>query len=333
MARDHVSHEHTDRDHSDHHQDDPNHAGRDHDGGHGHTHSHAPANFDRAFAIGVALNMVIVLAELVFGYLANSLSLISDGIHNFTDVIGLLLAWGGAWLAARQPTARYTYGFRRASILAALSNAALLLVVTGGLLIEALHRFQNPEPIATGTVMAVAALGIVVNGATALMFMSGRKDDLNIKGAFLHMMGDAGVSFGVVLGAAVTLLTGWLVVDPLITVAIALVVLWSSWGLARDSVNLALDAIPREINHEDVQSFLQSLPGVSEVHDLHIWAMSTTETALTAHLVRPGAGLDDRMLQEACHQLDMRFKIRHATLQIEAGDTELACRLAPANVI
>ncbi|PWT85413.1 MAG: cation transporter [Proteobacteria bacterium] len=331
MPRDHVGHQHSDHVHSKHHDDDPDHAGHGHGGGH--NHGHAAADFGRAFAIGVTLNILIVVAELVFGYLANSLSLISDGIHNFTDVIGLLLAWGGAWLAARQPTARYTYGFRRASILAALGNAALLLVVTGGLLIEALHRFQNPEPIATGTVMAVAALGILVNGATALMFMSGRKDDLNVKGAFLHMIGDAGVSFGVVLAAALTSLTGWYVLDPLISVAIAVVVLWSGWGLARDSINLALDAIPREIDHEEVRVFLQGLPGVSEVHDLHIWAMSTTETALTAHLVRPGAGLDDRMLQEACHQLDLRFKIRHATLQIEAGDTELACRLAPANVI
>jgi cobalt-zinc-cadmium efflux system protein len=333
MTRDHVSHAHSDHDHTDHHNDDTDHAGHAHGGGHSHSHSNAPASFGRAFAIGITLNTIIVVAELVFGYLAHSLSLISDGVHNFTDIIGLLLAWGGAWLAARQPTARYTYGFRRASILAALGNAALLLVVTGGILIEALHRFQNPEPIATGTVMAVAALGIVVNGATALMFMSGRKDDLNIKGAFLHMMGDAGVSLGVVLGAAVTYLTGWYALDPLISIAIALAVLWSSWGLARDSINLALDAIPREIDHEEVRAFLQGLPGVSDVHDLHIWAMSTTETALTVHLVRPGAGLDDRMLHDACHQLDLRFRIRHATLQIEAGDTEFTCRLAPANVI
>ena len=315
----HDQHEH------DHHHD--------HHAGHGHGHSHGPASYGRAFAIGVTLNLLIVAAELVFGYLANSLSLISDAAHNFTDVIGLLLAWGGAWLAARQPTARYTYGFRRASILAALGNAALLLVATGGILIEAAHRFQNPEPIATGTVMAVAALGIVVNGATALMFMSGRKDDLNIKGAFLHMIGDTGISLGVVVGAALVAATGWLWLDPAISVAIALAILWSSWGLARDSINLALDAIPREINHEAVQSYLRGLPGVSEVHDLHIWAMSTTETALTAHLVRPGAGLDDRMLHEACRQLELRFKIRHATLQIEAGDTELRCHLAPAHVV
>src|SRR5215467_11321004 len=306
---------------------------RGHHAGHGHGHSHGPASYGRAFAIGVTLNLLIVAAELVFGYLANSLSLISDAAHNFTDVIGLLLAWGGAWLAARQPTARYTYGFRRASILAALGNAALLLVATGGILIEAFHRFQNPEPIATGTVMAVAALGILINGATAVMFMSGRKDDLNIKGAFLHMVGDAGVSLGVVLGAALLSATGWLWLDPAISVVIALAILLSSWGLARDSVNLALDAIPREINHEAVQSYLRSLPGVSEVHDLHIWAMSTTETALTAHLVRPGAGLDDRLLYDTARELARRFGIGHATLQIEAGDTELRCHLAPAHVV
>lgn len=305
----------------------------DHHAGHDHGHSHAPTSFGRAFAIGVTLNLVIVAAELVFGYLANSLSLISDAAHNFTDVVGLLLAWGGAWLAARQPTARYTYGFRRASILAALGNAALLLIATGGILIEALHRFQDPQPVATGTVMAVATLGILVNGATAVMFMSGRKDDLNIKGAFLHMVGDAGISVGVVIGAALVSVTGWLWLDPAISVAIALAVLWSSWGLARDSVNLALDAIPRDIDHEAVQAYLRGLPGVSEVHDLHIWAMSTTESALTAHLVRPGAGLDDQMLDETCRQLELRFKIKHATLQIEAGNTELVCRLAPAHIV
>jgi cobalt-zinc-cadmium efflux system protein len=312
----------------DHHEHD-----HDHHAGHDHGHSHAPTSFGRVFAIGVTLNLVIVAAELVFGYLANSLSQISDAAHNFTDVVGLLLAWGGAWLAARQPTARYTYGFRRASILAALGNAALLLIATGGILIEALHRFQDPQPVATGTVMAVATLGILVNGATAVMFMSGRKDDLNIKGAFLHMVGDAGISVGVVIGAALVSVTGWLWLDPAISVAIALAVLWSSWGLARDSVNLALDAIPRDIDHEAVQAYLRDLPGVSEVHDLHIWAMSTTETALTAHLVRPGASLDDQMLHETCRQLELRFKIKHATLQIEAGNTELVCRLAPAHIV
>jgi cobalt-zinc-cadmium efflux system protein len=209
----------------------------------------------------------------------------------------------------------------------------LLLIATGGILIEALHRFQDPQPVATGTVMAVATLGILVNGATAVMFMSGRKDDLNIKGAFLHMVGDAGISVGVVIGAALVSVTGWLWLDPAISVAIALAVLWSSWGLARDSVNLALDAIPRGIDHEAVQAYLRDLPGVSEVHDLHIWAMSTTETALTAHLVRPGAGLDDQMLHETCRQLELRFKIKHATLQIEAGNTELVCRLAPAHIV
>jgi cobalt-zinc-cadmium efflux system protein len=181
--------------------------------------------------------------------------------------------------------------------------------------------------------MGVASLGILVNGATALMFMSGRNDDLNIKGAFLHMVGDAGISLGVVVGAALTAFTGWLWLDPAISVAIAVAVLWSTWGLARDSINLALDAIPREINHDTVAAYLQTLPGVREVHDLHIWAISTTETALTAHLVRPGAGLDDRMLHEACRQLELRFNIKHATLQIEAGDTELVCRLAPAEIV
>jgi cobalt-zinc-cadmium efflux system protein len=327
MTHEHHAHDRAEHDHAGH-----DHTGHDH-AGHDHGHGHAPAKFDRAFAIGVTLNLIIVVTQLVFGYLANSLALISDGAHNFTDVIGLLLAWGGVWLAARQPTARYTYGFRRASILAAIGNAALLLVATGGILIEAAHRFETPQPIATGTVMAVAALGILVNGATALMFMSGREDDLNIKGAFLHMVGDAGISIGVVLAAALVALTGWLWLDPAISIAIAIAVLWSTWGLAKDSINLALDAIPRNINRNDVQAYLGSLPGVSEVHDLHIWAMSTTETALTAHLVRPGARLDDRLLYETCRQLEVRFQIKHATLQIEAGDTELECRLAPADSV
>jgi cobalt-zinc-cadmium efflux system protein len=302
-----------------------------HDHSHGHVgHSHAPNNFGAAFAIGVALNTAFVAAELVFGYAANSLALISDAVHNFSDVIALLLAWGATWLARKQPTQRHTYGYRRASILAALINAGLLLIAVGGIAVEAVNRIREPAEVAGWTVVWVAALGIAVNGGTALMFMRGRHGDLNIRGAYLHMAADAGVSFGVVVAAGVIMLTGWLWVDPAISLCIAAVVLASGWGLARDSVNLALDGVPKNIELAEVRDFLGRLDGVTEVHDLHIWAMSTNETALTAHLVRPG-GYDDSFLHHVCEQLSRRFNIHHATLQVEAGSD--VCRLAPAEVV
>jgi len=306
-------------------------AGHSHDHGHGHHgHSHAPANFGAAFAIGVTLNSVFVVAELIFGYAAQSLALISDAIHNLSDVMALLLAWGALWLSRKQPTDRHTYGYRRASILAALANAALLLIVVGGIAVEAIDRLRAPEQVASATVMWVAALGILINGATALLFMRGRHDDLNIRGAYLHMAADAGVSFGVVVAAAVTMATDWLWIDPAVSLVIAAVVLVSGWDLARDSVNLALDAVPRDIALGNVRDYLAALDGVSEVHDLHIWAMSTNETALTAHLVRPG-GSNDAFLHRVCEGLSQRFNIHHATLQVEAdGD---ACKLAPADVV
>jgi cobalt-zinc-cadmium efflux system protein len=309
-----------------HHHD---HHGHSH--GHSHAgHSHAPDNFGAAFAIGVALNTAFVAAELVFGYAANSLALISDAVHNFSDVIALLLAWGAAWLARKQPTQQHTYGYRRASILAALINAGLLLIAVGGIAVEAVNRIQQPAAVAGWTVVWVAALGIAVNGGTALMFMRGRHGDLNIRGAYLHMAADAGVSFGVVVAAFVIMGTGWLWVDPAISLCIAAVVLASGWSLARDSVNLALDGVPKSIELAEVRDFLGRLDGVTEVHDLHIWAMSTNETALTAHLVRPG-GYDDSFLHLVCEQLSHRFNIHHATLQVEAGSD--ACKLAPAEVV
>ena len=300
-------------------------------GGHNHSHSHAPASFGTAFAIGTSLNLVLVLAQLGFGYVSNSLALISDGVHNFSDVIGLLLAWGAVWVGRWQPTASRTYGFRRASILAALSNAALLLVATGAIVIEAVRRFAEAEPVATNTVMWIAGIGILVNAGTALMFMRGREHDINIAGVFTHMAGDAALSVGVVITAILIGRTGWLWLDPLMSVAIAVAILWGSWRIMRDAANMALDAVPRGVDPAAVQSFLSSLPGVSEVHDLHIWAMSTTETALTAHLVRPDGKVDDVFLSEAAHELDHRFGIHHATIQIETGAEE--CRLAPARVV
>jgi cobalt-zinc-cadmium efflux system protein len=305
----------------DHHHHDHSHA-HDHAG-----HSHAPDSFGRAFAIGASLNAAFVVAELVFGYAANSLALISDAVHNLSDVIALLLAWGAAWLAQKQPTQRHTYGYRRASILAALFNAGLLLVAVGGIIVEAINRLQEPAPVAGWTVVAVAALGIAINGGTALLFMRGRHGDLNIRGAYLHMVADAGVSFGVVIAALVIMVTGWLWVDPVISLVIAAVVFWSGWGLARDSVNLALDGVPRGIELSKVRDYLGSLEGVAEVHDLHVWAMSTNETALTAHLVRPH-GSDDTFLHQVCEELAHRFNIHHATLQIESSGG--VCKLAPA---
>jgi cobalt-zinc-cadmium efflux system protein len=302
-----------------------------HDHSHGHAgHSHAPDSFGAAFAIGATLNTAFVIAELIFGYAANSLALISDAVHNLSDVIALLLAWGAAWLSQKQPTQRHTYGYRRASILAALFNAGLLLVAVGGIVVEAVNRLYSPAPVAGMTVILVAALGVIINGFTALLFMRGRHGDLNIRGAYLHMVGDAGVSLGVVIAAGIIMLTGWLWLDPAISLVIAAVVFWSGWGLARDSVSLALDGVPRGIELVEVRDYLAGLEGVSEVHDLHVWAMSTNETALTAHLVRPG-GTDDAFLHRVCEELSHRFNIHHPTLQIETAAE--ACRLAPAEKV
>jgi cobalt-zinc-cadmium efflux system protein len=262
------------------------HQHRHHDHSHAHGdagHSHAPDTFGFAFDIGVVLNTGFVAAEVIFGYAANSLALISDAVHNFSDVIALLLAWAATWLARKQPTQQHTYGYRRASILAALINAGLLLIAVGGIAVEAINRIREPADVAGWTVVVVATLGIVVNGGTALLFMSGHHGDLNIRGAYLHMAADAGVSLGVVVAAFAIMLTGWQWVDPAISLCIAAVVLASGWGLARDSVNLALDGVPKGIELAEVKAYLSQLEGIIEVHDLHIWAMSTNETALTAH--------------------------------------------------
>jgi cobalt-zinc-cadmium efflux system protein len=323
-----MAHHHS-HDHHHGHSHAHDHAGHDH--GHGHAgHSHGPDSFGFAFAVGSGLNAAFVVAELVFGYAANSLALVSDAVHNLSDVMALLLAWGAAWLAQRRPTDTHTYGYRRASILAALFNAGLLLVAVGGIAVEAINRIQAPAAVASWTVVWVAALGILINGGTALLFMRGRHSDLNIRGAYLHMAADASVSLGVVVAALVIMATGWFWVDPVISLGIAAVVLASGWGLARDSVNLALDAVPKGIELAHVQQYFRSLDGVIEVHDLHVWAMSTNETALTAHLVRPG-GHDDAFLHHVCEELAHRFNIHHATLQIETSGE--ICKLAPAETV
>ena len=296
-------------------------------------HSHEPPSNNAAFAIGVLLNLGFVVAEVLYGFAAHSLALISDAGHNLSDVFCLLLAWGALRLTKTPPTSRRTYGWRRSSIFAALINAILLLVVVGGIAVEAIRRFARPEEVAGGTVMAVAAIGILINGATALLFMAGRKHDLNVKGAFLHMVGDAAVSAGVVAAAFAINLTGWLWLDPAVSLAIGVVIVWGTWGLLRESINLSMDAVPAGIDPKAVESYLANLGGVTAVHDLHIWAMSTTEVALTVHLVMDEPPRDDSFLLAVSDTLHDRFGIGHATTQIECGHCERDCRQAPVHAV
>ncbi len=296
-----------------------------------HDHSHAPARFDRAFALGIALNLLFVAIEAIYGVASGSLALLADAGHNLSDVLGLFLAWGATFLARKSATTRRTYGFRRSSILASLFNAVLLLVAVGGIAWEALRRFAHPAPVAETTVMIVASIGIVINTATALLFAAGRKDDLNLRGAFLHMAADAGVSAGVVAAALLIRFFGWLWLDPLVSLFIAGVVLWGTWGLLRESLDLALDAVPPGIDAGEVGAYLRALNGVQGVHDLHIWAMSTTETALTAHIVMEweNGAAQDEFLQRVALELHDQFGIEHPTLQIESA--QCACDLAGCN--
>jgi cobalt-zinc-cadmium efflux system protein len=310
------------------HAHDDAHAGHSHAG-----HSHVPASFGRAFAIGTALNVAFVVVETVFGLRANSVALLADAGHNLSDVLGLLIAWGASVLATRGPTARHTYGLRSSSILAALVNAVVLLIAVGGIAWEAIERIPHPEAIATRTVVWVAAAGILVNGATAMLFMSGRKHDLNIRGAYMHMAADAGVSAGVVVAGLAIAATGWYWLDPVMSLVIAAIIAITTWGLLRDSVNLALDAVPSHVDPAAVDTFLRTLPGVTGVHDLHIWGMSTTDVALTAHLIRPDIGDDDALLVHAAHELQHRFGIAHTTIQIERGHGPHDCHLAPAHIV
>ena len=282
-------------------------------------HDHGPATYDRAFALGVAFNVIFVVTEAVFGVIAGSTALLADAAHNFSDVLGLLLAWGASYLSRRPRSARRTYGWRSSSILAALINAVVLLVVTGGIAWQAIQRFGTPEPVGGGIVAWVALVGVGVNTATALLFMRGRKNDLNIRGAFLHMAADAAVSAGVAVAGVVILVTAWSWIDPVVTLLIAGVILGGTWGLLRESFNLALHAVPEGIDPEAVEAYLLGLPGVTAVHDVHIWAMSTTETALTAHLVKQDARGDDAIIADATRVLLDRFGIEHTTLQWERG--------------
>lgn len=285
-----------------------------------HNHNHGPADFGRAFAIGTALNLGFVLVEGAAGFITDSIALLADAGHNLSDVLGLLVAWAGMELAKRPASKRFTYGWRGSSILAALANGLLLLVAVGAIAWEALQRFADPPPVRGIPVMIVAAVGIVVNLSTALLFARGRKGDVNVRGAFLHMAADAAVSAAVVIGGAAILLTGALWIDPAISLAVVAVILWSTWGLLRESLAMVLQAVPDGIDVDAVEHALVSLPGVARVHDLHIWPMSTTEAALTAHLVMPGGHPGDAFLLDLQHRLAHDFGIDHTTVQIEVAD-------------
>ncbi len=314
-----------DHDHHDH--DDYREQAHGSHGGHGHHgHNHGPVSHNKAFAIGVVLNLGFVVAEIFYGLAANSLSLLADAGHNFSDVVGLLLSWAAIWLTGKRASKLRTYGFGRTTIMASLINAVVLLISVGGIAWEAILRFRHPETVAGDTVMWVAAMGIAINAGTAVLFMAGSKGDLNIRGAFLHMASDAVVSLGVVVAAFVMGLTGWLWLDPVVSLGIVAVIAVGTWGLFQESLNLALDAVPASVDREGVERYLAAVPGVTAIHDLHIWPLSTTSIALTAHLVNPNAVVDDTLLRRICTHLQERFGIDHATLQIEKGDAD--CGLA-----
>jgi len=327
MSRHEHPHDDSHGDPHDHDHHGHDHAGPAHEGhgGHGH-HHHAPANFDRAFAIGIALNLAFVGVEAFYGWRVDSLALLADAGHNLSDVAGLVLAWGSALAGKLAADERHTYGWRRASILAAFANALLLLVAMGSLAWEAVHRLQSPASTQGWTIIAVAAVGIVINSATALMFMRGSASDLNIRGAYLHMASDALVSLGVVIGGALYLWQGWAWIDPVMSLLIALVIVVGTWSLFRQSLHLLFDGVPEGIDLAAVRQLLAAHPGVAQVHDLHVWSLATNEVALTAHLVTPGGHLDDAAMQALSEQLRQRFGIGHVTLQSMRVAFSQACR-------
>ena len=300
----------------------------DHDDGHRHAaggrsaggHSHGPMNYDRVFAIGIMLNITYASIEAVAGFWLNSLSLIADAGHNFSDVLGLLLAWAAVWLSRREPSSRHSYGLGRSSILAALANAMLLLAALGVIVWESMNRFSNPQPIMTGPVVWIATIGILINGFTAWLFMRGSKTDINVRGAYLHMAADAAVSFGVVVSALVMSVTGWLWLDPATSLVIAAVIAVGSWNLLLHSLRLSLDGVPPHINAEAIAQYFVADPHVKDLHDLHIWALSTEAVALTAHVVCPGGHPGDDWLAKLCDELHENYDIDHATIQVETGD-------------
>ena len=315
--------------HDHHHDHGHNHA---HGHRHHHGHSHAPANFGRAFLIGTVLNVIFVAIEAGYGFVANSVALLADAGHNLSDVLGLLVAWGAAGLTLAPTSARFTYGLRRSSIMAALLNAVFLLIAIGAIGVEAVMRLAHPAPVKTGMVMLVASIGIVVNGVTAALFAGGRKHDINVRGAFLHMLSDAAVSAGVVVSGFLIAHTGWFWLDPAVSLAIAAIILLGTWHLLREAVAMSLDAVPAEIDPNRVGEALGALPGVVRVHDLHIWAMSTTEVALTCHLTMPSGYPGDAFLHDAAHMLEHDFAIHHVTIQVETEEDE-HCKQAPLHAL
>lgn len=295
-------------------------------------HGHAAPDFGTAFAVGIALNVGFVVVEVIYGLLAHSMALVADAGHNLGDVLGLVMAWVASVLARRVPSRSHTYGLRRGTILAALANAMLLLVAVGAIAVEGIRRLLEPAPVGGATVMVVAALGIAINGITAWLFVSGSKGDINLRAAFLHMAYDALVSLGVVIAGGLILLTGWTQIDALVSLGVAVVVLIGTWGLLRESVGMSLDAVPPGIKSEEVRDFLRKWPGVASVHDLHIWPMSTTETALTCHCLMPGGHPGDAALVKLSHELHEHFGISHPTIQIEV-DVHTQCALEPDHVV
>jgi len=320
-----MAHHHG-HDHSDDHDHD--HSEHSHSGGHGH-HGN-PSNNGRSFFIAIALNTAFVVVEITFGFIANSTALMADAGHNLSDVLGLMLAWGAAILARKAPNGRYTYGLRSTSILAALANAMFLLVACGAIAWEAIQRFSQPPTVAGLAVTLVAGVGIFINGISALLFVKGSKGDLNIRGAYLHMAADAAVSLGVVVTGVAMMFTRWYWLDPVISLVIVAVILIGTWALLRDSVQLALSAVPAHIDVNAVETYLRQCPGVTDIHDLHIWGMSTTESALTVHLVMPEGYPGDACMDDIMRMLKERFSIQHSTLQVELGTTGHACTLHPS---
>jgi cobalt-zinc-cadmium efflux system protein len=302
-----------------------------------HAHAHGPdraaADFGRAFAIGIGLNLAYVAAEAGYGLAAGSLALLADAGHNLGDVLGLALSWGAAMLGRRGPSDRFTYGLGSTSILAVLGNALILLVVTGGIAWEALWRLAHPVAVPGAVVVWVALAGIAVNGLTALLFAGGRGHDLNLRSAFVHMAADALIAFGVVAAGLALLVTGWPWLDPAVGLGISAIIVYGTWDLVKQALSLALDAVPKGVDAAAVRTYLLAAPGVSALHDLHIWGMSTTETALTCHLVMPGGHPGDEALSGIAGELEARFGIRHATIQIELGDSAEACALTPEHVV
>ncbi|MCO4844390.1 MAG: cation transporter [Sulfurovum sp.] len=290
-------------------------------------HHHEINNYNRSFAIGIALNIIFVIIEVSYGLVADSLALIADAGHNLSDVISLMLAWGASYLATKHPTHKRTYGLRKVTIMASLLSAVLLLVALGGIAWESVERLSSPQPVDGVIIIIVAAIGVVINTATALLFAKGQKHDLNIRAAYLHMAADAAISLGVVLAGIAIMLTGWLWLDPVISLLIVVVILLGTWHLLRDSINLSIDAAPQGIDVSLIQSYLSSLKSVSDIHDLHVWALSTTETALTVHLVTTHKCIDNCFLEKVQEHLHHHFNIAHVTIQVENEADDYTCVL------